>query len=462
MTELFDRNAPWDCDANDFLQQSSCSVKENTRVQEVLKGFLLGEVWRMDKSDLKTVIRACGVDTKQWREFDTALHSIFTWEPPMGNVAEDDWPTCKVIDVVPENRREMMGIAVDLAQLSARDFYTKGQDRLDVYKIGRSASASPRTMLAACLLYELYANGEIPEDQTMFWSSKVQNLLRMNIGIIGNGFVGHATKLLSKSDTVNKVLVYDIIPDKCDPVGTLLDDLVQKCQVIFICVPTPTNLDTGKCHTGIVVDLVKTLNVLSEKYSKAIEVVVRSTVPPGTSDSLGVHFMPEFLTEKNWERDFTNNKDWILGTLNNSESDITDLICKIAHGFNPDIRVHFTNNKTAELAKYTRNAFLATKVSFFNEINEYCNKMGIHYSDIRDFVVLDSRINESHTQVPGPDGKYGYGGVCIPKDIIALNHEFKKKGCNPYIINAVITRNESIDRPEGDWKSVGRSSFLDN
>ena len=136
----------------------------------------------------------------------------------------------------------------------------------------------------------------------------------MKIGIIGNGFVGKATNILANEEV--ELVVYDINPELCIPKGTTLEELCQ-VDIIFISVPTPMNKD-GSCHVGI-------LEAVGNDVKKIISldgklVVCRSTVPPGTCDRLGCYFMPEFLTEKNFEYDFINNEDWIFG-LKNQEQD---------------------------------------------------------------------------------------------------------------------------------------------
>ena len=128
----------------------------------------------------------------------------------------------------------------------------------------------------------------------------------MKIGIIGNGFVGKATKILKCNDI--EMVCYDINPELCEPKNLTLNDMMD-CEIIFVSVPTPMNKD-GSVHLNIVKSVVNDLKSLNFKNS----IVIRSTVLPGTSDSLGVNFMPEFLTEKNYQQDFINNKLWIFGT----------------------------------------------------------------------------------------------------------------------------------------------------
>ena len=280
----------------------------------------------------------------------------------------------------------------------------------------------------------------------------------MKIGIIGNGFVGRATNKLECKDV--NVIIYDVVPKLCSPPTTTLYDICN-CDIIFISVPTPMNKD-GSCHINILIDVLSQINGIVRICDKLI--VIRSTVPPGTCDNLGCYFMPEFLTEKNYINDFINNSNWIFGLKgkpldNEFKNKITELINlsyknnKIKHN-----TINFVTNKEAEMIKLFRNNFLATKISFCNEMYQFCNKKDINYENVRKLAVLDKRIGESHTNVPGHDGKHGFGGTCFPKDTNNMLHELKKNNVDSYIINGVVNRNEKIDRPDHDWKkNIGRA-----
>ena len=273
----------------------------------------------------------------------------------------------------------------------------------------------------------------------------------MKIGIIGNGFVGKATKQLKCSDI--EILAYDINPEICEPLGLKLTDMNQ-CEIIFISVPTPMNKD-GSCYLNIIHSVLQDLRNIN--YNKFI--VLRSTVPAGTCDDLGVYFMPEFLTEKNFINDFINNKDWIFGLCGkDSEKDqqFKQQISKLFSLAHKNDRIKYNNlsfvtNKEAEMIKMFKNCFLATKVSFCNEMHQFCEKKGVNYENVRKLAANDDRILHSHTKVPGPDGRKGFGGTCFPKDTSSLRYEMQMAEMNPYIMNAIIERNEKIDRPEKDW-----------
>ena len=282
----------------------------------------------------------------------------------------------------------------------------------------------------------------------------------MKIGIIGNGFVGKATTQLKCKDI--QLYAYDINPNECDPIGLELKDMNQ-CEMIFISVPTPMRSD-GSCHLNII------NSVLSDLKSNNYEgfIILRSTVPAGTCDKLNVYFMPEFLTEKNYIQDFIHNKDWIFGLLNQPKD--TLFKTKINKLFNLAFQnnrikynnLHFVTNKEAEMIKMFKNCFLATKVSFCNEIYQFCEMKGINYENVRALAANDDRILHSHTKVPGHDGNKGFGGTCFPKDTSSLRYEMKTSGMKPYVMNAIIERNEKIDRPQKDWNNNKGRAVIDD
>ena len=284
----------------------------------------------------------------------------------------------------------------------------------------------------------------------------------MKIGIIGNGFVGKATNQLKCKDI--DIFAYDINPDFCNPKGLTLNEM-NDCEIIFVSVPTPMDKD-GSCHLGIVRSVLKDLQNVS--YNGFI--VLRSTVPVGTSDELKCYFMPEFLTEKNYVQDFIHTTDWIFGKLGVSEEKDASFESKIRELFHLALEndcvksnnLHFLTNKEAEMVKMFRNCFLSTKVSFCNEIYEFCEKKGINYENMRRVAANDDRITQSHTSVPGHDGKKGFGGTCFPKDTSSLNYEMKKCGMKPYIMDAIIERNDKVDRPEKEWMADKGRAFVDD
>lgn len=281
----------------------------------------------------------------------------------------------------------------------------------------------------------------------------------MKIGVIGNGFVGKATTQLRCKDI--ELLAYDINPDACEPKGLNLQDMNQ-CELIFISVPTPMSKN-GSCHLNIIKSVLSDL--ISIKYQGFI--ILRSTVPVGTCNKLNVYFMPEFLTEKNFISDFINNKDWIFGLLNGPKDNQFKLKMKKLFDLafkNQRItynNLHFVSNSEAEMIKLFRNCFLATKVSFCNEIYQFCELKDVNYENVRKLAAKDDRILLGHTLVPGHDDKKGFGGTCFPKDTSSLRYEMQNAGMKPFIMNSIIERNETVDRPEKDWNNNKGRAVID-
>jgi UDPglucose 6-dehydrogenase len=276
----------------------------------------------------------------------------------------------------------------------------------------------------------------------------------MKVGIIGNGFVGNATTLFRTPET--EVIVFDTDPKKCEPIGITMHDLLET-QLLFICVPTPMKKN-GECFLSIVENVISSLHDMN--YTGFI--IVRSTVPVGTCDRLGCFFSPEFLTEKNYKKDFVENQDWIFGYPKNIADEKKQLFILFIKGLlNKAVKYNaivsenaiFVQNTEAEMVKLMKNCFLATKIAFCNEVYEYCNHFGIEYENVRQLVTLDNRIGESHSYVPGHDGKKGFGGTCFPKDMNNMKYEMTQLNLNPVVITAAIHRNETIDRIEEDWKN---------
>ena len=169
--------------------------------------------------------------------------------------------------------------------------------------------------------------------------------------------------------------------------------------------------------------------------------------------------MPEFLTEKNYVEDFKNNTDWIFGLKNTP----LDLLFKekIEFLINTSVEkklikynnIIYTPSKEAELIKLFRNNFLSLKVSFCNEIYDYCEKINVNYDTVSKIACLDKRIGQSHISVPGHDGKRGFGGTCFPKDSNNLLNCLNKVNVDSFIIDAMVKRNTNKDRVEQDWKN---------
>jgi len=270
----------------------------------------------------------------------------------------------------------------------------------------------------------------------------------MKIGIIGQGYVGTAIKVgfepYYELETYDK---YDESKTTCD-----LKQLVWGCEVIFVCVPTPMNED-GSCHTDIVESVIKEIDT----YANGLQIVViKSTVPPGTTDYLNkkydgvnVIFNPEFLTEANFVEDFKNQDRIILGGVRRGTNKLRQIYSKVF----PTAHIIKTGSKTAEMVKYMTNTYLATKVSFSNEIYQICQKIDIDYDKVVEYATLDERLGKTHLSVPGPDGDLGFGGHCLPKDLNALIAFAQNLDLEPIVLETVNWVNDKY-RKNRDWEKM--------
>jgi|TARA_Y100000361_G_scaffold703_1_gene562 UDPglucose 6-dehydrogenase len=265
-----------------------------------------------------------------------------------------------------------------------------------------------------------------------------------NIGIVGQGFVGTAVNEgLAKH---YKIETYDIAKGST---CSSLKELHDKCDVIFVCLPTPMK-KTGECHLGIIEPVLEELNNFGHKI-----IVIKSTIPPRTTErwnkkynQIDIVFNPEFLTEANSIEDFKNQNRIIVG----GERPATTIVARIYKKVFPKVPIIKTGSTYAEMVKYVTNCFLATKVSFANEINEICEYLNIDYDKVIEYAKHDDRLGYSHWNVPGPDGDVGYGGHCFPKDVKALTHVAMEleSDIKPIMLQATDAKNNLI-RKNKDW-----------
>ena len=205
------------------------------------------------------------------------------------------------------------------------------------------------------------------------------------------------------------------------------------------------------------------LSYVESAFEKATDrpiYIIKSTVLPGTTEELSkqypnfkIIFSPEFLTERTAKLDMLTQSRIILG----GEFSLTE---KAKILFNKRFKIKNiiqTDAKTAELTKYMNNTFFATKVSIMNEFKILSDKIGANWEDALRGFVSDGRVGDSHLNVPGHDGKLGYGGTCFPKDVNALLSFSKKFDIELNTISGGWKTNLNV-RPEKDWEvKEGRS-----
>ena len=216
----------------------------------------------------------------------------------------------------------------------------------------------------------------------------------------------------------------------------------------------------GSCHTDIVESVVKEIEVWAGRHGKDSKptIVIKSTISPGTTDRLhrkykgvDVIFNPEFLTEANFLEDFKNQSRIILGGIRRGTTKLRQIYSKVF----PNVTIVKTGAKHAEMVKYFTNCFLATKVSFANEMKMLCDKLNLDYDKVVEYATYDERLGKSHWAVPGPDGELGFGGHCLPKDLSALINVAVDNSLGLYInvLSGVLETNDKV-RKNRDWEDM--------
>ena len=268
------------------------------------------------------------------------------------------------------------------------------------------------------------------------------------IGIIGQGFVGNA--VYQKFKNYYDILTYDLDESKSN---STLNQISEKCETIFICLPTPMDED-GRCNVSIVELELVGLNTHNTNNKKNI--VIKSTISPGTTErwnrqykNLNIIFNPEFLTERNAVKDYENQSRIILGGPRPATTEIKQIFSKVF----PLAHIIKTDSTHAEMVKYLTNSFLATKVSFANEMYEICKGLDVDYDKVIEYATQDDRLGNSHWNVPGPDGDFGYGGHCFPKDVKALITVANDMDIIPLMLSATDFKNNNV-RKNRDWEQM--------
>ncbi len=294
----------------------------------------------------------------------------------------------------------------------------------------------------------------------------------MDISVIGTGYVGLVTGACF-AKLGNKVICVDIDERKIDLINygkspiyeEGLEDILNKYKerieatndyryaiensdITFICVGTPSKED-GSLDLSFIRETAREIGLQLKKKKNWHLIVVKSTVLPGTTRDIilpileeysnkkvgidfGLAMNPEFLREGVAVNDFLNPDRIVIGFYDDKSRKILrelykDFSCPILE----------TSLSAAEMIKYASNAFLATKISFINEIGNMCKKIGIDTYDVADGMGLDKRIGRSFL-----DSGIGWGGSCFPKDLAALKVWAEKNSLEAKILNSVIEVNE--------------------
>lgn len=267
-------------------------------------------------------------------------------------------------------------------------------------------------------------------------------LKKMTIGIVGHGFVGKAIDEGFKSTGLTKIIV--------DPrlYTSIQRDLIHAVpEIVFVAVPTPMG-ENGSIDSSIIEDVVYELSTIPFKPI----IVIKSTVTPPILDKLSklsdrLVYNPEFLTERNAAADFVNAELHVFGGRTELVNRVYEAykffsLCKNLEKEN----VVFTDLKTASMIKYTVNSFLALKVLFFNQLHAVYTAVNAQdsWENFINALSRDTRIGPSHMAVPGPDGRYGFGGACFPKDTAAMLRMANLTGADFSVLEAAVLANQEI------------------
>ena len=262
----------------------------------------------------------------------------------------------------------------------------------------------------------------------------------LKLGIVGNGFVGSAVSNGFDVDTEQ------FIVDPKQNNNTIGELIEFDPKLVFVCVPTPPQ----DSHYDVDVQIVDSVLKDLETYTYKGVVVLKSTITPDhltrfkKKYKLSIVYNPEFLTEANSFNDFLNPSMQILGGKWKDCENVEKAYVK--HSSVKTVPTFKTDIISASLIKYTINSWLATKVTFFNELNDLFNASGtkVPWESFTEMLSQDERIGDTHMKVPGPDGKKGFGGHCFPKDTKALLYYAKLKKADLSILKKAIDKNDKI------------------
>jgi len=277
----------------------------------------------------------------------------------------------------------------------------------------------------------------------------------MRLGIIGQGTVGRAIAR-TYLEFVDEVRIWDIRPER----KTYALEGTLDTNICFICLPTPANTD-GRLDISVIDDF---CNMLGGSHPDG-NYVLKSTVPIGTTRELQKKYglanlvhSPEFLTARCAETDSMIPACNIIGLEKiEKPSPCGEMLLELYEKRFPGINVEVMSFEESEAVKLFTNGFYAVKVAYFNEIRTLADKLNLDWDAIIRGMLSQGRIAPYHYKVPGPDGKTGFGGECLKKDLSQLVEHlidnFPRDWSEDIILQHLITgaaraRNQEIDRRE--------------
>lgn len=256
----------------------------------------------------------------------------------------------------------------------------------------------------------------------------------MKIAVIGYGFVG---KAIAHSHSQDQLIILDPALEH-----SATWEQVTVCDAVYICVPSPSNTD-GSCNTEI---LSQVLRECAQHKLVDVPIISKVTAPPNFYADLQQQYpnlvhCPEFLTAANNIADYENTQYLVVGG-DPKWANVAGQIMTNTLGIDLSMAM-ITDIASASLYKYMMNCYLAAKVSFMNEFYQVAQTLDIQWDQFVNLAQWDQRIGATHTKVPGPDGKFGWAGLCFPKDTKAFVHFAEQLGVNAEFMNNTISVNQS-------------------
>ena len=255
------------------------------------------------------------------------------------------------------------------------------------------------------------------------------------IGIIGMGVVGNAVAESYKNHS-HIASLYKRDTKYPNMYGATYEEL-KTCDGIFVCVPSPST-GNGEYDTEPI------RSVLAELQDYHGVIISKVTLTPDVYRELQqrhrnlVH-VPEFLTAAKPTQDYMEAKFMIVGGSASAYIREAEMLIKLSHGGN--MAFHRCSIEEAAMTKIAINSYLATKVIFMNELHALCQNNNIKYDTVAALMRRDHRIGNSHMVVPGPDGDYGFGGMCFPKDTAALLEFAERCDVDLGVLQSAVEKN---------------------
>jgi UDPglucose 6-dehydrogenase len=261
-------------------------------------------------------------------------------------------------------------------------------------------------------------------------------------GVVGVGVVGGSLVKSFRMKQINPVIF-----DKYKYLDGSSSDLREclPCDILFICLPTLLKEGDGKEGYDKSA-ILETLTYLTENQYQGIA-VIKSTVEPGTTQEFSEKFKslklvhnPEFLSADTAFEDFHNQTHIVLG----GPEELTAHVAQFYKQYYPEATISLCSSVESESMKIFANSFYAVKIQFFNELYLSCVNNGADFAVVKNLMLKNGWINPQHTQVPGKDNQLSYGGMCFPKDTVALENYLLSRGLPCAVLSATIRERNSM------------------